>query len=178
MKKYKLEDEKEIKYLLAVACKKIKIFSVFYSENKKIKLELFSDLEGHAGYVNDMKFILVGNNTINVPKLSLLSAGDDKLIKLWDLEKSENLKIFKGHIDSVRCLVNLKFGIENNKNLFASGGADEKIFIWDIQKSEIIEKLEAHKDGVFCMVQIPNKESLMLISGSGGYNEDPIKIWK
>ncbi len=225
MKKIKLINQKEIKYLLAVAGKKINIYKVYqrlvlYKKNKDnkyhkiddylpnekklnldsnserfrkvLKKDLIIELSGHEGYINDMKYIILENNFFdenkiksnldnydyNLDKIHLLTVGNDKDIKLWNINRRENIRTFSGHTDSVRCLLRIKYFSDDNDRIFASGGSDENIIIWNLKTGKILDRLLGHKDGILCLKQVNNKDKFTIVSGSGGYNEEPLKIWK
>lgn len=65
----------------------------------------------------------------------LLSASDDKTIKLWDHENKINLKTFIDLKDQVKSLALLPSG------LVASGSYDKTVKIWDIDKGECLETI-------------------------------------
>ena len=61
-----------------------------------------------------------------------LSAGTDKVVKLWDMRhigsgKTEPLHTFVAHTDDVTGVAWAPF----NTSVFASCGADRKVIVWD-----------------------------------------------
>ena len=65
----------------------------------------------------------------------LFSGGDDKTVKIWDIETTKKIEELTGHENGVTCLA---FA---NQELF-SGSFDHYIICWDMQeiKKRILEK--------------------------------------
>lgn len=74
-----------------------------------------------------------------------------------------NLKILKGHTDSVMCL-------QFQDNLLVTGSYDGTIKLWDIESGEEKKTLRGHLSGVRCLQLDQNK----LLSGSF---DKTIKVW-
>ncbi|KAK4234562.1 WD40-repeat-containing domain protein [Achaetomium macrosporum] len=59
---------------------------------------------------------------------TLMSASDDKTVRLWDLPSNEPSRMFVGHSDYVRSGAFMPGG---NSNLLVSGSYDETVRVWD-----------------------------------------------
>ena len=79
-------------------------------------------LDGSSeGEVNALAITADGEN--------FLSAGEDKILKLWNYD--EGLTTYKG-IGHSGCIT--KIGISPNQNFIVSVGAEGSIFIWHMPK--------------------------------------------
>lgn len=104
------------------------------------------------------------------------TAGEDGLAKLWDINKTEPIAIFKGHQcnvkDTKKCSVNSVWFHPKEKQL-ATAGDDGTVRLWDFSGKELAEKkFEAHPEGVET-VRISNDE-LIATSASDG----KVRLWK
>ncbi|WP_375472497.1 trypsin-like peptidase domain-containing protein [uncultured Nostoc sp.] len=104
------------------------------------------------------------------------TAGEDGLAKLWDINQTEPIAIFKGHQcnvkDTKKCSVNSVWFHPKEKQL-ATAGDDGTVRLWDFSGKELAEKkFEAHPEGVET-VRISNDE-LIATSGSDG----KVRLWK
>ncbi|KAK6927583.1 WD40 repeat [Dillenia turbinata] len=65
-------------------------FGVAYS-NHIVQLYACSGIDAHTGSVNDLAFSKPGQ------ELLVITCGDDRLVKVWDVATGDNLLIFEGH---------------------------------------------------------------------------------
>ena len=65
-------------------------------------------------------------NLLKINSNVFLSAGSDKLIKLWNIEKGECIGTLAGHSDSVYCLIKL------NSYQILSASLDRTMRLWNI----------------------------------------------
>ena len=80
-------------------------------------------LSGHTNWVGSLTFSSDGT--------SLVSGGDDRTVKLWDLQTGGVVKTFTGHTNRV-----LSVSISADCTRIASGSSDNTIHLWDIQTGE------------------------------------------
>src|SRR4029079_8420018 len=73
----------------------------------------------------------------------LVTAGGDKLIKLWELKSKKELARLEGHTAQV-----LGVAFNSNATQVVSGGVDKEIKVWDIKTREKIISLGSHSDRV------------------------------
>ena len=76
-------------------------------------------MNGHSAPVKSIDF--------NVDGSMLVSASDDKLVKLWDVDKRKFRQTLKGHSNWVRTA---QFSIDSR--MVASGSDDRSIKLWDL----------------------------------------------
>ena len=70
----------------------------------------------------------------------LASAGNDQIIRLWDVTTGKYLKGLKGHQESIWSIA-----FSKNNKLIASASEDETIKIWNINSGKCINTLKFKK---------------------------------
>ncbi|WNZ27620.1 hypothetical protein HJG54_32715 [Leptolyngbya sp. NK1-12] len=70
----------------------------------------------------------------------LVSGGDDRIVRLWDVNTGKPVSVFEGHQNVIHTVV---FNADNT--LIASSSADETIKIWDVQTGECLKTLRADR---------------------------------
>ncbi|MEH1841530.1 MAG: trypsin-like peptidase domain-containing protein [Nostoc sp.] len=131
--------------------------------------KIFKTIPAHRGSIKSLN-----PNPYNNQQFA--TAGEDGLAKLWDINKTEPIAIFKGHQcnvkDTKKCSVNSVWFHPKEKQL-ATGGDDGTVRLWDFSGKELAEKkFEAHPEGVEA-VRISDDE-LIATSGSDG----KVRLWK
>ncbi|KAJ5067121.1 transducin beta-like protein [Anaeramoeba ignava] len=96
-----------------------------------------------------------------------ISGGNDKTIKIWDLEKMESKKTIQAHKKEINSIA-----ISPNDKLFATCSQDRTIKIWDLEKMELIGILEGHRRGIWSIAFSPVDKVIASCSADG-----TIKIW-
>ena len=109
-------------------------------------------LSGHTSMVKSLVFSPDGT--------LLVSGGQDKTIKLWDLQTGGVIKTFHGHTNSV-----VSVSISADCTMIASGSWDKTIRLWNIQTEECHCVIE-QQDHVVC-VRFSPTDPQCLISVSG-----------
>jgi WD40 repeat protein len=131
--------------------------SDFTVQKTRLALQLNSTfhkrtLKGHTEWINTM--------VINEKSNELISASDDKTIKIWDKKTGLCKRTLTGHTDWVYSLV-----INNETGELISGSKD-------LKTGECKKKLEGHTDMIDSLVI--NHKGNELISGS---SDKTIKFW-
>ncbi|MBN3939850.1 trypsin-like peptidase domain-containing protein [Nostoc sp. NMS9] len=131
--------------------------------------QLFKTIPAHSSSIKSLN-----PNPYNNQQFA--TAGEDGLAKLWDINQTESIAIFKGHQcnvkDTKKCSVNSVWFHPKEKQL-ATAGDDGTVRLWDFSGKELAEKkFEAHPEGVET-VRISNDE-LIATSGSDG----KVRLWK
>lgn len=74
----------------------------------------------------------------------LLTASDDKLVKLWSIAKETVVTTFPGHSSFVSCLA-----VNPRSDLIVSGAHDCQLKMWDHRSgNRVIKTIEAHAEAV------------------------------
>lgn len=115
--------------------------------------------DGHTEWVSCVKFSPVQNNPI------IVSAGWDKLIKVWNLTNCKLHKNLAGHGGYVNTVT-----VSPDGSLCASGGKDGVAMLWDLQEGKRLYSLSAD-DIIHSLCFSPNRYWLCAATQSG------IKIW-
>jgi len=116
--------------------------------------------EGHTEWVSCVRF---SPTTTTTPVI--ISAGWDKLVKVWNLSNCklrQNLVAHTGYVNTVT--------ISPDGSLCASGGKDGTAMLWDLQEGRHLYSLDAG-DVIHSLVFSPNR--YWLCAGT----QKTIKIW-
>lgn len=92
----------------------------------------------------------------------LVSASDDKTLKIWELSSGKCLKTLKGHSNYVFCC-----NFNPQSNLIVSGSFDESVRIWDVRTGKCLKTLPAHSDPISA-VHFNRDGSLIVTSSYDG----------
>ena len=74
---------------------------------------------------------------------TVLTAGGDKKLKLWQPSEFKLLKSFEGHSKYV-----LTAALAPDGRTMASGGGDSIVLLWDIDTGKIVQKLAGHETDI------------------------------
>ena len=118
------------------------------------------------------KQIFIKAHTLEVKKILItsdsqyiISASEDKTIRIWNFQSKKQVAILKGHTDAVESLA-----ISSDNNFVVSGSRDTTVRIWDLQYKIQVSLLQGHTSWVIS-VKITD---LFVISAS---IDKTLRIW-
>eukprot|EP00736_Rhodelphis_marinus_P002033 Rmarinus@m.24520 len=90
-----------------------------------------------------------------------LSGGEDRVIKVWDLEKGNQKKEFVGHFMAVTALCVLQ------DETVISGSVDHSLKRWDVQEDDVVRIFSAHEQSITAVSPHPDERSFVSASMDG-----------
>ena len=120
---------------------------------------LFANLSGHSSSVFSVAF--------SPDSKTLASGSNDKTIKLWDVETTQNIATLTGHSDNVESV-----GFSPDGKILASGSNDKTIRLWDVETKQQIATLTGHSSSIESVAFSPDGKTL-----ASGSSDDTIKLW-
>ena len=120
---------------------------------------LLRTLDGHAGPVTAVALTRDGTRAV--------SAGGDRTLKIWDLERGEPVRTLTGHEDWVSAVALTPDG---SRAVSASG--DRTLKIWDLERGEPLHTLAGQAAWVSAVALTP--DGTRAVSASG---DCTLKIW-
>ncbi|ETO11105.1 WD repeat-containing protein [Reticulomyxa filosa] len=121
----------------------------------------------NKNYYNNNKMNNIG--VIGGNGYTICSGSTDKTIRIWDIETTKELNIFKGH---ERQINSVKYGSNELSNTILSGSYDKSIRLWDIRSGQQIQAFNKHKAPVLSVeysqfvIKNINGSSNVICSGS------------
>ena len=120
------------------------------------RFECLKTLEGHKNYVNSV---------IETHDGKIVSASNDKTIKIWDITTSRCLKTLEGHDNYAKSIT------ETHDGKIVSALSDKTIKIWDKTTGNCLKTLRGHDDEVNSIIETHDGK---IVSAS---DDKTIKIW-
>ncbi len=114
---------------------------------------------GHRGVVRDIAFAPDGRLAA--------SAGEDRVILLWDIARGEVRQRLEGHTDEV-----LALAFSGDGKRLLSGARDRTVRLWDIDAGREVRRLAGHTDAVRAVAFSPNGRLAL----SGG-DDRTLRLW-
>jgi len=94
----------------------------------------------------------------------IFSGGDDALVKQWDIETEECVRVFEGHDGAV-------WSVVADAHMLISGATDGSFFVRDRRQAEPVHALESAHEDAIAGIQFDDHK---VISGSV---DSTVKIW-
>ena len=135
---------------------------VFAAESPILEI----DTGGHKAKINDVIFARDGRH--------LISASDDKTVRVWDVETGEIVRIIRGQIGEGDEGKIFAAALSPDNRMLAVGGYPSRwgIRLIDFQTGKVIRLLKGHTNVIFDIAFSP--DGSQLISGGGDFTA---RIW-
>lgn len=93
---------------------------------------------------------------------TLLVGGDDRVVRLWDVEKATELAKFTGHEGPV-----VGVALRADGKYAASAGADATVRLWDVAKAAEVKAFRRHGEGVVAVRFLDGGQKTLSASRDG-----------
>jgi hypothetical protein len=120
---------------------------------------LVRDLVGHADKVTACAVTPDGRRVV--------SASEDKTLKVWDLETGRALATLEGHGDRVSACA-----VTPDGRRVVSASEDKTLKVWDLETGRALATLEGHADGVRACAVTPDGRRVVSAS-----KDTTLKVW-
>ncbi|ETO16963.1 WD-40 repeat protein, partial [Reticulomyxa filosa] len=127
---------------------------------------------------NDNTGVIGGNG------YTICSGSYDKIIRVWDIETTKQLNVFKGHDNWI---YSVKYGSNELKNIgcantILSGSRDKSVRLWDIRSGQQIQVFNGHSSWVCCVEYSPFIVNNIEFGGNSnvicsGSRDNTIRFW-
>ena len=138
------------------------IWKVNQGRKEQILLEENNNKSSHDGLVRTLTFSPSGD--------ALISGGEDKLIKIWNMKTKDdsNAKVFQGHTKPVWSVA-----FHPSGSYIASGSDDKTLKLWNVLTRQCIDTVQAHKETIWSVAFHPNGNYIVTAS-----RDKVVKLWK
>jgi len=116
--------------------------------------------KGHQGTVNAVTFSADGKRAA--------SAGDDRLICIWEIPSGKVLARLQGSGGAIDALA-----FSPDGKFLLSAGQDRLVRLWDVQQHQLSRVFRGHTDRVRCVAFAPDGKRAV----SGG-DDNSVRVWK
>jgi WD40 repeat protein len=97
----------------------------------------------------------------------LVSAGEDRIVRVWDVGTGECRAELHGHTDAV-----FAAAFHPDGTRLATAGRDRAVWLWDLAKGEEVARLAGQANFVWSLAFSPDGKTLA--SGSG---DNTVRLW-
>ncbi|MGE0211497.1 MAG: hypothetical protein AB7S41_07370 [Parvibaculaceae bacterium] len=156
-------------YLFRIACIALLFFSTSVQAADNVILSL--DTGGHMSLIRSIAFTPDGRR--------LISASDDKTIRIWDLETGKSVATLRGEVGDGDPGKVLSIAVSPDGRLLAAGGRlkteglnDFPIRLYDIESGQIVGLFRGHQDAILSLSFSPDGSTL-----ASGAADDVAVVW-
>jgi WD40 repeat protein/GTPase SAR1 family protein len=96
-----------------------------------------------------------------------LTGGDDKTVRLWDMEAGRCLRVLEGHTDYVRSVA-----WSSDQRHALSGAHDNSVRLWDVETGHCLRVLEGHTDYVRSLAWSTDQRHFL-----SGAHDNTVRLW-
>lgn len=115
--------------------------------------------QGHREMINEVLYSADGQH--------IYTAGEDHVIKVWEVNSGIDIRTFSGHQAGVRSMA-----LSADGRQLISGDASGKVLVWDTQSGDMVTSFDAHEDAINEIKYMPDGSSFLT-----GSADKRIKRW-
>ena len=121
------------------------------SQDRTLRL---SSLDGNMSYILKGDGTSINSVTFSPDGKNIVAGTDGGIVKLWNLERKETPKSFKGHSDHVSSVA-----FSPDGKTIASGSFDKTIKLWNLEGKEL-QTFKGHTSQVYSVAYSPDGKTL------------------
>ena len=114
-------------------------------------------IQGHTGWVRSVD--------VDASNEWFVTAGNDRMIKVWDLASGVLRVTLTGHTHNIRAV-----RVHPQLKYLFSAGEDNMVKCWDLEQNKVIRHYHGHLSGVYCM----DVQDQYLFTGS---RDATVRMW-
>lgn len=136
--------------------RKCHIYSLNDGDSKNTISKPQKEIAVHDDYITNCRFFSSDQQ--------LLTAGADRKIALWDLEREDPVQEFKGHSEIV---MGLALNRSDPFSNFASCSGDQSVCLWDARSGKCVRRIYGPKADINQVKFFPNGDALAYVTNDG-----------